>query len=301
MTQKIAITIAFLAGSGMIFLGARFLLSPEIAEAGYGLHFNEQGDYSFHYIKGIRDLFSGIVICLLVLSRQTKALGITLLAGTMIPIADMLIVLSKDYNGVAASMPHISAIIACSVVGIILLFYKPSAKSTIKEQGFIHLINAANTSNVSIMELNILPGEKTPWHYHTLFSETFEIIKGTLEVGKGKAVLQLSQGEVATIEPNEKHYYHNVSKEECSIKVTINLGNEHFEQALFILKGLSNDGLASVAGTPRKFKDLAVFVYLSNSRMPGFRKIAEPIFRYVAQAAVKKGYSDHLVNKYYKQ
>ena len=126
MTKKISIAIAFLTGLGLIFIGARFLLAPETAETGYGIHFNEQGDYSFHYIKGIRDLFAGLLFCILILSKQTKALGITLLTGTIIPIADMLIVLSKDYNGVAQAMPHISAIIVCSVTGIILLVNKTS-------------------------------------------------------------------------------------------------------------------------------------------------------------------------------
>jgi hypothetical protein len=65
MTKKISIAIAFLTGLGMIFLGARFLLSPEAAEAGYGIHFMEQGDYSFHYAKGIRDIFSGCFCALL--------------------------------------------------------------------------------------------------------------------------------------------------------------------------------------------------------------------------------------------
>ena len=121
MTKNIFMAIAFLTGAGMIFIGARFLLSPEIAEAGYGIHFNEQGDYSFHYIKGIRDLFSGLLICILALSRQTKALGITLLFGTMIPVTDMLIVLSKDYNSLTQAMPHITAIIICFSCGIYLL------------------------------------------------------------------------------------------------------------------------------------------------------------------------------------
>lgn len=124
MTQKISITIAFLTGLGMIFIGARFLLAPEIAEAGYGLHFNTHGDYSFHYIKGIRDLFAGLLFCILVLSKQTKALGITLLVGTIIPVTDMLIVLSKNYNGIIQAIPHISANIVCSVIGTILLIRK---------------------------------------------------------------------------------------------------------------------------------------------------------------------------------
>ena len=45
---------------------------------------------------------------------------------------------------------------------------------------------------------------------------------------KGKAVLQLRQGEAATIEPNDKHYYHNVSGEECILKVTIDPGSAKY-------------------------------------------------------------------------
>jgi glucose uptake protein GlcU len=130
MTRKISITIAFLTGLGMIFIGARFLLSPEIAEAGYGIHFNAQGDYSFHYIKGIRDVFTGLLICILLLAKQTKALGITLVVGTIIPVVDMFIVLSKDYNGVAQAIPHISAIIVCAVIGTILLISKTSNQAS---------------------------------------------------------------------------------------------------------------------------------------------------------------------------
>jgi hypothetical protein len=129
MTQRICISIAFLTGLGMIFIGARFLLAPEIAEAGYGIHFNALGDYSFHYIKGIRDVFTGLLICILILTRQTKALGITLAVGTIIPAVDMLIVLSKEYTGIVQAIPHISAIIICAVIGAILLLTKTSGKA----------------------------------------------------------------------------------------------------------------------------------------------------------------------------
>jgi len=61
--------------------------------------------------------------------NERRALGVTLLAGTMIPVTDMLIVLSKSYNGVLQAMPHISAIIICSVFGIILLATKPQKKA----------------------------------------------------------------------------------------------------------------------------------------------------------------------------
>jgi membrane-associated HD superfamily phosphohydrolase len=128
MTTKISYTVAFITGLGLIFIGARFLLSPQIAEAGYGIHFNEHGDFSFHYIKGIRDIFSGSLISMFVLMNQRRALGVTLTAGTMVPLTDMLIVLSKSYNSILQAMPHITAIIICLGTGIILLTTKPTQK-----------------------------------------------------------------------------------------------------------------------------------------------------------------------------
>jgi len=169
-----------------------------------------------------------------------------------------------------------------------------------KTQGYVKLISSADTSKKSILELNISQGEKTPWHYHSLFSETFEVLKGTLEVGKGKDIHQLKQGDVATIDPREKHYYHNVSHEDCIVTTTIDPGNKNFENSLFILKGLAKDGLASDAGTPKKFSDLVLFVYLSNSRMVGFEKIAEPVFNFFAKVAIKKGHLNELIQQYCK-
>jgi hypothetical protein len=129
MTTKISYSVAFLLGLGMIFLGARFFLSPEIATGGYGIHFNAHGDYSFDYIKGIRDVFSGLLICVFVLLNERRSLGVTLLAGTLIPVADVLIVLSKSYNGLLQAMPHIVAILICAVFGIILLATKARKKA----------------------------------------------------------------------------------------------------------------------------------------------------------------------------
>lgn len=167
-----------------------------------------------------------------------------------------------------------------------------------KTQGYIKLISSVGTNKKNVLELNILPGEKTPWHYHSLFSETFDVLKGLLEVGKGNNILHLKQGDIARIEPNEQHYYHNVSNEECIITTTIEPGNKNFENSLFILKGLANDGVASDAGTPRKFSDLAIFVYLNNSRLVGIQKIAAPIFNWAAKSTMRNGHLNELIRKY---
>lgn len=129
MTTKISYAIALLVGLGMLFLGARFFFSPEVATAGYGIHFNANGDYSFHYIKGIRDIFSGILLCAFVLLNERRAVGVTLLAGSIISFTDMLIVLSKSYNGIIQAMPHIVATTLLIVFGILLLVTKAQKKA----------------------------------------------------------------------------------------------------------------------------------------------------------------------------
>jgi quercetin dioxygenase-like cupin family protein len=167
-----------------------------------------------------------------------------------------------------------------------------------KTHGYIKLISSADKNKNSVIEFNIIPNEKTPWHYHTLFSETFEVINGTLEVGLNKQVSWLKKGDRVTIKPNEKHYFHNISNDDCLIKVTVSPGNKNFENALLISKGLAKDGLASAAGTPKKLADLALFVYLNNSKMVGLQKVAEPLFNYLAKNAIKNGRLKELELKY---
>ncbi len=134
MTTKISYAIAFSLGLGMVFLGARFFFSPEVATAAFGIRFNSNGDYSFHHIKGIRDIFSGILLCALVLMNERRALGVMLFVATIIPVSDMLTVFSKSYNGVQQAMPHIVATIICSVVGVVLLAAKPQIRASLKNQ-----------------------------------------------------------------------------------------------------------------------------------------------------------------------
>jgi quercetin dioxygenase-like cupin family protein len=167
-----------------------------------------------------------------------------------------------------------------------------------KTQGHIKLISSANTHQESVIEFNIIPDEKTPWHYHTLFTETFDVLSGTLEVGLNNQVRQLKKGDKVTIKPNERHYFHNVSNVECLIQVTISPENRNFENALLISKGLAKDGLASATGTPQKLADLALFVYLNNSKMVGLQKIAAPLFTFLAKRAIKTGRLKELELKY---
>lgn len=122
MLYKISLGIGALLGLGLLFLGARFFISPELAEVQYGLQFAEQGDYAFHSIKGARDLFVGILFCALLLLKEYRALGIGLLVGTLIPTVDLIVVLSKEYNTFAPAVSHLIAALLCFLAGMYILF-----------------------------------------------------------------------------------------------------------------------------------------------------------------------------------
>lgn len=83
--------ISLAIGAGLLFIGGRFLLAPETGEIGFGLHY-AQPNYAFHYIKGIRDVFSGTIIFLLAWYHYRHALLLVFLVGSLIPIVDLLVV-----------------------------------------------------------------------------------------------------------------------------------------------------------------------------------------------------------------
>ena len=118
LTHTIAFWICLLTGLGIIFIGIRFFLVPIDAEHAYGIQVNTGGNFAFHYIKGIRDIFSGLVLVALLLAREYRALGILLLCAVIIPATDMSIVASQTTFQTAALYPHLSAVIIAILLGI---------------------------------------------------------------------------------------------------------------------------------------------------------------------------------------
>lgn len=113
-----------LIGLGLTFIGARFLVAPETGERGYGLNFSENADYSFHYIKGIRDLFCGALILSLALWKRRAELALTLGLGAMIPFVDFLVVLNAPNSNPAALWIHgVTAIMLVTLAGFLFRSY----------------------------------------------------------------------------------------------------------------------------------------------------------------------------------
>jgi hypothetical protein len=99
----IAYTLAGLVGAGIIFIGARFIVAPRVAAAGYGVQpdLGQPAAGAYLRVKGIRDIASGLFVFILMAAGATHLLGWVILAATIIPLADATIVLG---NGGAKSI-----------------------------------------------------------------------------------------------------------------------------------------------------------------------------------------------------
>jgi hypothetical protein len=125
--ERILLIITGLIGLGLIFIGVRFLIAPEMGERGYGLNSSENADYSFHYIKGIRDLFCGTLILALVLWKRRAELALTLGLGAMIPFVDFLVILNAQNSNPAALWIH--GVTAIALVALAGFLFRSFAKN----------------------------------------------------------------------------------------------------------------------------------------------------------------------------
>ncbi|OBH29221.1 hypothetical protein A5692_01880 [Mycobacterium sp. E342] len=91
----IGYSLAGLLAAGIILIGARFLVAPRIAAAGYGVlpDPDRPGAGAYLSVKGVRDIASGLVVIILMVAGATHLVGWVMLAATIIPLADAAIVL----------------------------------------------------------------------------------------------------------------------------------------------------------------------------------------------------------------
>ena len=109
--------LTFLSGALLVFIGLRFFAMPQVAETAFGINTQTNGDFSFHYIKGVRDLVSGSMFIALLLMKQYRALGVMLIIGALVPSVDLWVVSSHPGYETARIYPHLTAIILCVVLG----------------------------------------------------------------------------------------------------------------------------------------------------------------------------------------
>jgi len=103
-TRSVSFWMTMLIAMGIIFVGARFILNPVGAAADFGIPISSASDIAFGRIKGIRDIFSGLVLLPLLYLRMHRATAWAFTAAIIIPATDCLIVLTT--NG-PSDVPHL--------------------------------------------------------------------------------------------------------------------------------------------------------------------------------------------------
>jgi hypothetical protein len=129
MLTTLASAVSGLIGVGIMLIGARFLLAPHAAAAGYGMtaeplapNIPAGSPDPWLYAKGVRDIASGIFIFIPLAYRAPHVLGAFMAAASLIPVGDAVIVLSGGGTCVAAFGIHgAMAAVAMAVSAVLLM------------------------------------------------------------------------------------------------------------------------------------------------------------------------------------
>jgi hypothetical protein len=115
-TTYIGYALAGLIAAAIIFIGARFLIAPRVAAAGYGVlpDLNQPAADAYLSVKGVRDIASGLFVIILMAAGPTHLVGWVILAATIIPFADAAIVLRNGGSKAIAWGVH-------GVTGVVML------------------------------------------------------------------------------------------------------------------------------------------------------------------------------------
>ena len=113
MPTLLAYIAAGVVGVGIFVIGACFLLAPQATAAGFGIPGQPPGAQThavglshWLYVKGVRDVASGIFIWILLANRTPHLLGAFMAAASIIPVGDAMIVLRSGGSRATAFGVH---------------------------------------------------------------------------------------------------------------------------------------------------------------------------------------------------
>ena len=78
----------------IIGIGINFILNPVGASTGFGIPIHDPAAFPFMWIKGIRDIFSGLVVLTFLLRGDRRTTAILFALAVLIPIGDGFVILS---------------------------------------------------------------------------------------------------------------------------------------------------------------------------------------------------------------
>nr|RBQ91800.1 hypothetical protein FVER53263_12470 [Fusarium verticillioides] len=133
-----------------------------------------------------------------------------------------------------------------------------------------------NDGKRTIFIETMTPGTTVPPHFHTRFSETFDLIEGSISVYKSTdpnldaleaSTQSLEVGKPQTVTPNLFHKYLVNDDGGAVLRVILEPGDADFERLLKIMNGLDADGKLAKMGDSLVL--MAVVMELSDAHLIG--------------------------------
>jgi uncharacterized membrane protein len=119
----LAYGLTALVGVGIIVAGARFFLQPHAAAAAFGVAVpgGRGATDAYFAVKGVRDIASGLVALVLMLTAPAHVIGWIMLTYTVIPLGDAAIVLRWGGSKALAFGMHGGTAVAMWVITVLLM------------------------------------------------------------------------------------------------------------------------------------------------------------------------------------
>jgi hypothetical protein len=123
ITATIGYLLAGVLAAAIIFIGARFLVAPRAAAAGYGVvpDADRPEIRAYLSVKGVRDIATGLFVIILMIAGATHLIGWVMLAATLIPLADAAIVLRSGGSKSVAYGVHGGTAVVMLITTALLL------------------------------------------------------------------------------------------------------------------------------------------------------------------------------------
>src|ERR1700758_71915 len=123
MNNAIPLTLAALIAAAIIVIGCFYLVSPDRISGTFGLKppASDADTRAWLRPKGIRDIAAGLSVLTLMLTANTRLVGIAVLLYAIIPLGDMSIVLGSGGSKSTAFSVHGVTCAVMLVVGLFLI------------------------------------------------------------------------------------------------------------------------------------------------------------------------------------
>ncbi len=123
MNNAIPLILAALIAVGIMVIGGFYLASPERISRGFGLKppAPDADTRAWLRLKGIRDVASGLAVLTLMLTTDSRTVGIVLLVFAIIPFGDMSNILVSGGRKATAFSVHGVTCAVMLVAGLLLI------------------------------------------------------------------------------------------------------------------------------------------------------------------------------------